>query len=332
MSERGQVFTLDMFFALTLTALVVSYSGLALEQARRQSEEYALRYSLERVANDAADALAKTLGRPPNWEENVERLETPGLTEENVGAVQNTLSVGKFGQLMRLLNRDNWEAPANSEAVKAVKEFFGWTEKFKIAVFDENGVRLWDIWPRWDLVPSGVENSFEVAVVRRSIVMRYGVFRAESGRIVRYAGQPKQSTHTVYFDIYPGELDALDWYIIVRTGSGDERVESAKIFVNRAPNGDYDYHFRSVDAPEQIYPNPKLPAPKFKHGGIENDARIPAQYQLHEGTNFLSVVVHSGPGGWVQIFVVAIPACTTWDRAGLALYKNPATLEVKLWR
>jgi len=84
-NERGQIFTLDMFFALTLTVLVVSYSGLALEQARRQADAYALRYSLERTANDAADALVKTLGRPSNWEENTETLETWVLRRKMMG-------------------------------------------------------------------------------------------------------------------------------------------------------------------------------------------------------------------------------------------------------
>ncbi|MDI6643334.1 MAG: hypothetical protein QMD95_04740, partial [Candidatus Hodarchaeaceae archaeon] len=101
MNERGQVFTLDMFFALALTALIVSYSGLALEQARRQAEGYALRYSLERTANDAADVLVRTAGDPPDWWQNIENLKTLGLAENTPGGtpLYNNLSMRKFENL-----------------------------------------------------------------------------------------------------------------------------------------------------------------------------------------------------------------------------------------
>lgn len=83
MNDRGQVFTLDMFLALTLTALFVTYSGLAIEQTRRQAELYQQRYSMERTANDAADVLVRTTGRPVNWSDNWNALELMGLTEND---------------------------------------------------------------------------------------------------------------------------------------------------------------------------------------------------------------------------------------------------------
>jgi hypothetical protein len=257
MNERGQVFTLDMFFALTLTVLVVSYSGLALEQARRQAESYALRYSLERTANDAADVLIRTSGRPSNWENDPRTLKTLGLAVENRGVpVWNTLDNMKVVQLRRLTENRNWTDPANASAVRAVRELFGDSDNFEIrgthtgllarwelAEDDDNelettlfgvevrveaenqggvmrveielgwnGFRgrwvervpefvlvvegggilveaivragvveiwytaaLWTIWPGWDVeVSSGVENSLEVAVVRRLVAMRFG--------------------------------------------------------------------------------------------------------------------------------------------------------------
>ena len=133
MNERGQIFTLDMFFALTLTILVVSYSGLALEQSRKQAEGYALRYSLERTANDAADVLVKTLGMPYGWENDITTLKTPGLAEENNGrAVQNTLDIRKLGWLRELCKSTNWD-PAKGE-VQAIMALFGGSENFEIKI------------------------------------------------------------------------------------------------------------------------------------------------------------------------------------------------------
>lgn len=118
--ECGQIFTLDMFLALALTALIVSYSGLAYEQAQVQAKEYALRHSLERVANDAADVLVKTLGEPDNWYKQAENLQVLGFAEENDGIpVPGTVDVKKFGQFRRLCRGDNWVAPANENAVEA---------------------------------------------------------------------------------------------------------------------------------------------------------------------------------------------------------------------
>ncbi len=330
MNERGQVFTLDMFFALTLTVLVVSYSGLALEGARRQAESYALRYSLERTANDAADVLVKTLGRPSNWGENAEMLETPGFTEESEGnPVQNTLSIRKFGQLRRLTNSDNWVAPVNANAVEAIKKLFGGSENFEIRILDENGDELWHAFPGWvtgDVgEKSGAENSFEVAVVRRSVAMRYGTaIRVDSERLVGEWSPWERDVH-LEFEIYPGELDAFDFYIVVMGGGNNPR---AKIWVNKDAESPYqnpDYSFPS---------DPRILQETFpeQHGGIENDSGI--DNQLTEGPNFLGAWIKASPekSEWVRIYVVMVPACSDWESAPLMLETLPATLEVKLWR
>lgn len=333
MNERGQIFTLDMFFALALTVLVVSYSGLALEQARRQAEGYALRYSLERTANDAADVLVRTLGLPENWEKNAETLETPGFAEENEGnSVPNTISVMKFGQLRRLTSRDNWVAPVNARAVEAIKKLFGGSENFEIRILDENENELWHAFPEWVTgevgEKSGAENSLEVVVVRRLVAIRYGTaIKADSGMRVR--AEAGKWAENLEFMVYPGELDAFDWYLIIQGGG---KIE-VKIFVNRTPDTNYDYHFRVADIPEKIFPNPYPPI-NVDHGGIENDPNVITN--LFESTtenNFLGLKFDSKPaGGWVRVYVIMVPSCSDWDSAPLMLETLPAILEVKLWR
>ncbi len=336
MKERGQIFTLDMFFALTLTVLVVSYSGLALEQARRQAEEYSLRYSLERTANDAADVLVKTLGKPENWVKNVEMLETPGFAEENEGnPVPNTLNVMKFGQLRRLTNSENWVAPVNASAVEAIKKLFGGSKNFEIRILDENENELWHAFPRWVTgvvgENSGAENSFEVVVVRRLIAMRYGsAIRKDSGVIVH--AEEGTTDENLEFEICSGELDAFDWYIIVRGGSqpgAGAPWPNLKIYVNRLPpgggeGGTPDYQFGMQEIPEKIYPE--------QHGGVENDSSVVIQPPLREGSNSLGLKFTSGAGWWVRIYVITLPSCSDWTDAPLAIQSLPVTLEVKLWR
>lgn len=334
MKERGQIFTLDMFFALTLMVLVVSYSGLALEQARRQAEEYSLRYSLERTANDAADVLVKTLGKPENWGENAEMLETPGFAEENEeNPVPNTISIMKFGQFRRLTNSDNWVAPVNASAVEAIKKLFGGSENFEIRILDEDENELWHAFPRWITGEvgenSGAENSLEVVTVRRLVAVKYGTaLKGDSGRIVKEF--PGVLTDNLEFNIYLGELGAFDWYIIVQ-GAGNARVS---IWVNKAaaqPYSDPDYTFNATVKTQEIFPNPNVPY-RVEHGGIENDPNVGVQLHEDPTLNFLGIKFEPQAPGWLRIYVVIVPSCSDPDTTTLALETLPATLEVKLWR
>ncbi len=309
MKERGQIFTLDMFFALTLTVLVVSYSGLALEQARRQAEEYSLRYSLERTANDAADVLVKTRGMQENWEKNVLTVETPGLS---LGPT-NHISFGKFGGLSRIL--DNWDNPAWEDAVQAVKGLFGGSEKFEIAIFNESGDEMWRIWPRDETENSSSENSLEVAVVRRFVIANYGENRYSSGQLWNENGG-RTVFGTDNFWIGPGELQAFDWYVIFLTiGKAGLPVE---IYINIPPFPPPTYKFNPPYQPGgDFWPD--------EHGGMD-------EYLVENAYNTIIVVSEGKPHTWAIIYLVAVPACSQPENAMLALALKPATLEVKLWR
>ena len=326
MNQRGQVFTLDMLFALILVTLVIGCSGQALEQITGGIEEYSMRYSLERVANDAADVLTKTVGRPYNWEESIGALETLGLTEidEFTGeAAKNDLKVWKLGQFKILCKSTNWD-PSKPE-VKAAMEFFGGSSNFEVRVIDGATEKvLWYIWPKWDIRSSGVENSLEVAAVRRAITVRYGEIRHRTGKLERIPAADK--VYTTWFEILPGELEVFDWYIIAITSESlEERIESAFIFVNRDVSGVEDYHYEAASMGlETTFPK--------KHGGMEND--LPPD-QVHEGWNYLNIKVASGKrGAWVELFVMVVPACSAWENVNLAAGQLglPATLELKLWR
>ncbi len=330
MNERGQIFTLDMFFALTLTVLVVSYSGLALEQARRQTEDYALRYSIERTANDAADVLLKTMGRPSNWEENVENLETLGLA-----SAPNRLSLKKLEELRSLCAWENWgNDPAKSDAEQAVRYLFGNSENFEIRLIDENtGEDMWQsIWPRWQSgTTSGAAASLEVVVVKRLVAITEIDIRDEIRGILRVPGPPH--IYRLYFEVGSGELDTLDWYIVLRPSKPTQPV--VKIWVNReAPEDDeenLDYHFPEMKPPKYglgvpIY-QPTYKIRWHKEDGVE--AQNAEDFvPLHEGSNFIDIRV-TGTGETVDIFLIVLPMCSP---SGWTLLGEVGTLEVRLWR
>ncbi len=325
MNEHGQVFTLDVFLALALTALIVSYSGFALEQARRQAEGYVLRYSLERTANDAADVLIKTLGSPENWQENIGRLETLGLTEEARGEpVRNTLSIVKLGWLRDLSRADNWAAQRNENAVEAVKALFGGSKNFEINVYDSDGGERWSIWPGWDApgAASGVENSLEVVVVQRPIVVRSGAgIRGEAKGLQHLVAGPGGKDYVLDFLVKPGELDAFDWYVLLKPS--ETTKPSVKIWVNRT-TGNADFSFPPA-LDNNIY--------KVRYHGA-NYTTVPLTEAENGGqpNNYLLIKVTGSPAQWVDVFLVFLPRCSPTDFVVDAPGDMLATLEVRLWR
>lgn len=67
MPSRAQLFTLDLLLALIPLTIVLGISANAMGGVVTQVQEYAVGYSIQRAANDAADTLAKTPGVPINW-------------------------------------------------------------------------------------------------------------------------------------------------------------------------------------------------------------------------------------------------------------------------
>jgi hypothetical protein len=328
MNQRGQVFTLDMLFALILVTLIIGCSGQALEQITVRAESYSNRFSLERVANDAADVLVKTVGIPYNWEENFRTLETLGLTEmdEFTGKpLQNNLKFWKLAQLKTLCKSTNWN-PSKPE-VNAAMEFFGGSSNFEIRVMDmATDNVLWDIWPGWDIGSSGVENSLEVAVVRRAVIVKYGEIRLDTGKIFGHqgGGDPGKPENwgPFWFTILPDELEVYDWYVIAITDTSNG-IQSVDMYVNRPLQSSHDYHYTpQSQGPEKTFPD--------IHGGLEVD--LPGR--LHEGLNYIWLKTVSQPGTWVDVYLAIVPHCTLPQNVNLAAIQLgvPSVFELRLWR
>lgn len=323
MNERGQIFTLDMFFAITLIVLMVSYSGLALEQARKQADTYALRYSLERTANDAADLLVKTFGSPSRWENDLKVLETLGLVEENEGnPIPNTLSIAKLGLLRDLCREANWTAQKNENAVKSFKALFGGSENFEIKIYDENDENMWSIRPSWDVLgTSGSENSLDVVVVKRLIVKRRpGSTRGDERGLQHLVAVQSGKEYFLNFWVYPGELDLFDWYFLLRPSGRTN--PGITVWVNRTFGGP-DFNFPPIA--ETLF--------KLRYHGTDY-VSIPLTDVENNGqpNNFIMVKVTGNPKDWVDVFIIILPRCSPTELAYDAPDTLPATLEVKLWR
>jgi hypothetical protein len=126
--------------------------------------------------------------------------------------------------------------------------------------------------------------------------------RAYSQRIYRIPGE--NVIYPLQFEIWPGELEAYDWYIIATTGENKERIESVFFCVNHDNFDDWDYYYTPASqGPESTFPK--------THGGMEND--LPPG-RVHEGRNYINVLVESGgAGAWVEVNVVRVPACARWE-------------------
>lgn len=298
MNNRGQIFTLDTIYALIIVALIVSCSGKAFDMAVNRTDSYSARYSLERTANDAADVLVKTLGRPSGW--GLDNLETPGLAENVVGDLNtpafNTIDSTKFALLRHLCSADNWDDVANQNARHAMENLFGGSN-FELRVLDKDENELWRIWPRW--TPggtSGSENALEVAVVRRSVAMRYGDLRA-GVRALKHVVPSGPEYYYLDFYVYPGELDSLDWYIVLEPSGTTQPV--TRIWVNRK-TGTHDYQFPSGG---------KIFTPRYH--GVDDDI----ENALTEVENVLG-----GPNNYLRIRVTGSPrnssTYTLWQSPG----------------
>lgn len=320
MKEQGQVFTLDMLFALILVASFVAVSGQALEMASNQGRSYSTRYSLEMVVNDAADVLVKTSGSPIDWENQLKSLETLGFAKvgDDNRPVPNYIDSSKLSRFAAAIGGDNWD-PKNERTDRVIKETFGNTSNFEILIAKKGG-NSWYIWPGWKPGEnSEAENALEVAAAKRLVYGYIGNVRGESPPLIKATGILKDN---VKFWIYPGELEIYDWYIYV------ENIEpvanpNVKLWINSMPDGTYDYGpILGKDLPAT---RPEIV------GGIENDVDKLTDNQK-EQPNFIGVKLTGVPKESMKIYIVAIPAGSNPDVVSEMVRKEPHTLQVKIWR
>lgn len=84
-NKQGQVFSLDVMFALIIITVILGLSANALDTVGFKITDYSSSKSLDRITVETADILVNTPGSPENWEEkNLSAASvTPGLAEKN---------------------------------------------------------------------------------------------------------------------------------------------------------------------------------------------------------------------------------------------------------
>lgn len=99
--RSGQIFSIDLLFALIIITIIMGMSANALDMAGNKISDYSAGMSLDRIATDAADILINTPG-PLNWEKsNITPLIKPGLAVDSNNSVNSTkiLSYNKIAKL-----------------------------------------------------------------------------------------------------------------------------------------------------------------------------------------------------------------------------------------
>lgn len=100
LDSSGQVFSIDLLFALVLIAIVMGMSANAMDMAGNKITAYSAGKSLDRIAVDVADIMINTPG-PEKWEEGNNSLVTPGLAVESNLSINSSkiLSLKKINKL-----------------------------------------------------------------------------------------------------------------------------------------------------------------------------------------------------------------------------------------
>lgn len=102
--DKGQVFSMDVLFALIIITMVIGMSADALDIVSFKISDYSAGKSLDRIATDAADILINTPGTH-DWEKsNDTQFVTPGLTQDNNGT-KNTTKILSFAKIAQLKTR-----------------------------------------------------------------------------------------------------------------------------------------------------------------------------------------------------------------------------------
>jgi hypothetical protein len=345
--SRGQIFTLDAFFAVGVFALALGLLGSSFGELRGRVEAYWSGYSLERTANDAADALVYTCGTPTDWADRPLALKIPGVAEnlENQ-TFKCTVDLWRLAWLKDLLRVENWDSCPARESICRV---FG-GERFWIKVglreaklvggtYQESETILWSFWPRWQLgqlQPPGYENATKIVTVRRPVLIRTGRVLWETYAELENAGTVDNQFS---FNLSQFEYDVFDLY--VRVASDPDitfRVDNVAIGINGDPPtnpADFEkgYIYENQMGAENAFPNPFSSGHWVTQGGVENDLYLAQPFVPRPETNQLKIKVSGDANTWVLVQLIELPAgspSTLAPRDPEQLC--PGFLEVVLWR
>ncbi len=305
MKEKGQVFTTDMIFALLLMVTCLTISGQAYDIATGHATSYTQRYTLERETHDAADILIKTPGKPANWKDEVENLETLGLVSGSDNSARvNRVDLTKFYKLSRLIE--------NEPIDNSIKQFFGGTTNFDMKI-KENETTHAHFWPGWENENKpGAENSLEIASASRIVYGAMVEARAETNPFT-LRGTPPGDNKIIEFWVGENETETYEWFLFCENKVPKQK-KPTQVFYGVNKGG-------------------KVPGgPKIVTGGDYPD-NVRIDNRLIEGQkNYVEVSTSPNHKEDIKIYVAIRPADGKQKITPDSVDTGPLRFQVRIWR
>lgn len=306
---KGQIFTLDTFFAVGVFALAIAQLGMVFSEAYGRPHQQWTTYSLERIANDAADILVYTAGTPPDWAENLTTLRVLGLAE-NSGSEANrcVLDPWRISRFKQLVEDDSYSGFLRERLFG--NHHFMVRIGFRKAVYQNESYTITENFLMCGEMP---ENVVQVAKVRRPVLLRGGGAKLFASVDALLDGVT-ENQGILTFSLTESELSALDLYIRVSTDEASP-VDNVCLGVNGDPPsnpGPGEMHKGYIYFPTmglvEGFPNPSAAGHWVSSGGIENDVWLNPFRLPHAGVNQIQWVVRGEDGDWASIQVIGVPS------------------------
>ena len=276
--SRGQLFSLDLLFALIPLVLVLGMVASDMDNITYLVQDTVYRSSTDRVASDTLGTLLETSGQPNNWEQNnnsTSRIVGLAKCDANGNPIEGTISPAKLG------------AMSESDVQNIIGNNYGFY--FTITSMDENTTLT-------NLSTNGLGLSTSASdIVRVERVVLYAKLDVVSQlkNDIRNTGTPRTYTSPPQpFQTNKVYLDAYDYYALI---------------VNRG------YTSGEVDINGQTAVSPNV----FKGESTRYITLDPIPINesiLKNGTNLqynsVSVTTQSKPGASFDVYIIQAPRGT----------------------
>ena len=285
--SRGQLFSLDLLFALIPLILVLGIVASDMNDIMYLVGDSVYRSSTERAAADTVDALLKTSGTPYNWESNPTGLKTVGLASYDPvtnDPIDDVISSAKVGALK-----------GHDEYINGSNGLMGPGYGFNITITYLNGTKKGT-----SIYPAGTHpNGTNVVKVER--VVLYGEMDkvAELKDVIRYTQNPRDYVSSSQFPTDKAFLNAYDYYVLVE----NYNITSARINFNK----------NQTDAvtPNDFTKGENPIIRKIDPGMLMNQTT--PQYNYWEADQ-----VASNPGSYMNIYIIRVDKGTDKSEINLA--------------
>ncbi len=210
--SRGQLFSLDLLFALIPIVLVLGMVASDMDNITYLIQDTVYRSSTERVAADTVDTLLKTSGTPSDWE-STGNPQVVGLVKFDPVSNKSTPDVISAAKLGAIKGHESY--------INGSQGLMGPQYGFNITITYLNGPKKGvSIYPL-GTTPNGTD------IVKIERVVLYGELDivSELKDSIRYTKSPRDYMSTKPFPTNVAYLDAYDYYVLVdNTGITSARI------------------------------------------------------------------------------------------------------------